>query len=88
LKEEYLKTIRTAGFQKVRITAEKHYYYEDLPMDPETTVLVLNAKTNVTETKKVSELDDKTRARMRESMKNISSISVSATKPTRILPSP
>ena len=88
LKDRYLKTIRAAGFQNVRITAEKQCYYEDLPMDPEMTVLVLNAKTNLTETRKVSELDDKTRERMKESMKNISSISVSATKPTRILPSP
>jgi arsenite methyltransferase len=88
LKDQYLDTIRTAGFQNVSITEEKQYYYEDLPMDPDATVLILNAKTNATETKRVSELDEKTRERMKQSMKNISSISVSATKPIGISPSP
>jgi hypothetical protein len=45
------------------------------------TVQILNAKTNAIETKKVSELDKKEKQRMEETLKGISSISVSATKP-------
>lgn len=81
LKDEYLKTIRAVGFEDVRIVEEKQYYYEDFADDPNASVLVFNQKTNATETKRVSELDEKEKQRMKESLKEISSISVSATKP-------
>jgi arsenite methyltransferase len=82
LKEKYLEIVRAAGFQNVRVTSEKQYYYEDLPTDPDATVVVLNARTNTQETKKVSELDERTKQKMKESLKDISSISLSAVKPT------
>jgi ubiquinone/menaquinone biosynthesis C-methylase UbiE len=83
LKDKYLDTIKAAGFQDVNVMEEKQYYYEDLASDPNSTVVVLNAKTSVAETKKVSELDEETRRKARLQVENVSSISVSATKPRR-----
>ena len=83
LKEEYLEIVEKAGFRNVGITAEKQYYYDDMSVDPATTVVVLNTKTNSQETKRVSELDESTRQRMKELTERISSISVSATKPSQ-----
>jgi len=80
MKDKYLATIRAVGFENVRIDEEKHYD-PDLADDPDATVQIFNAKTNAIETKKVSELDKKERQRMEETLKGISSISVSATKP-------
>jgi ubiquinone/menaquinone biosynthesis C-methylase UbiE len=83
LKEKYLEIVEKAGFRNVGITAEKQYYYDDMSVDPDTTVVVLNTKTTTQETKRVSELDESTRQRMKELTESISSISVSATKPSQ-----
>jgi SAM-dependent methyltransferase len=80
LKDKYLETIKTVGFENVRIDAENHYQ-PDLENDPDATVWIFNKKSNATETKKVSELDEKAKRRLKETMKGITSISVSATKP-------
>jgi len=79
-KNAYLETIQTVGFENVRIDEEKQYH-PDLADDPDATVQLFNKRTNTIETKKVSELDKKAKERMEETMKAISSISVSATKP-------
>jgi arsenite methyltransferase len=83
LKEKYLEIVEKAGFRNVGITAEKQYYYDDMSVDPDTTVVVLNTKTNTQETKRVSELDESTRQRMKELTESISRISVSAKKPSQ-----
>jgi SAM-dependent methyltransferase len=80
LKDEYLKTIKSVGFENVRINQENHYN-PDIADDPDATVQILNAKTNTVQTKKVSELNKKEKQRMEETLKEVSSISVSATKP-------
>jgi SAM-dependent methyltransferase len=81
MKDEYLETIKAVGFENVRINEEKQYGTEDFPDDPDATVQVFNQKTNTTETRKVSELDEKAKQRLKATLKEISSISVSATKP-------
>lgn len=80
MKNEYLETIKSVGFEGIRVDEEKHYA-PDLADDPNATVQIFNKKTNAIETKKVSELDKKEKQRMEETLKGISSISVSATKP-------
>jgi ubiquinone/menaquinone biosynthesis C-methylase UbiE len=81
MKNKYLETIRTAGFENVRIIQEKGYRSEDLEDDPDAEVLTFDSKTNATETKKVSELDERAKQKMKETLKTILSISVSAIKP-------
>jgi hypothetical protein len=51
IKNEYLKTIESVGFENVKVDDEKHYE-PDLADDPDATVQIFNAKTNATETKK------------------------------------
>lgn len=80
MKNEYLKAVESVGFKNVRIDEEKHYD-PDLADDPDATVQIFNAKTKTIETKKLSELDKKEKQRMEVTLKEISSISVSATKP-------
>jgi hypothetical protein len=65
----------------VRIIQEKPYHSEDFANDPDAEVLTFNPKTNATETKKVSELDEKAKQRMKEIIEATLSINVSATKP-------
>jgi arsenite methyltransferase len=81
MKNEYLETIKTVGFKDVRIVQEKGYRFEDFEEDPDAEVLTFNSKTNATETKKVSGLDEKAKQKMKETLKTILSISVSAIKP-------
>jgi SAM-dependent methyltransferase len=80
MKEKYIETIKTVGFENVRIIQEKGYS-EDLADDPDAEVLTFNPKTNATETKKVSELDEKAKQRMKKTLEAILSINVSAIKP-------
>jgi len=81
MKDKYIETIKTIGFENVRIIQEKGYYSEDLADNPDAEVLTFNPKTNATETKKVSELDEKAKQRMKETLEVILSINVSAIKP-------
>jgi len=81
MKDKYIETINAVGFENVRIIQEKSYHSEDLANDPDEEVLVFNPKTNATETKRVSELDDKAKQRMKEILEATLSINVSATKP-------
>jgi ubiquinone/menaquinone biosynthesis C-methylase UbiE len=83
MKDKYIETIRTVGFENVRIIQEKGYNSEDLADDPDAEVLTFNPKTNATETKKVSELDEKAKQRMKETLEGILSVNVSAIKPGR-----
>ncbi len=80
MKDKYIETIKAAGFENVKIIQEKRYCSEDFT-DPDAEVLTFNPKTNVTETKKVSELDQKAKERMKETLETILSINVSAVKP-------
>jgi arsenite methyltransferase len=81
MKDKYIETINTVGFKNVRIIQEKSYHSEDLTSDPDAEVLAFNPKTNTAETKKVSELDEKAKKRMKEILEATLSINVSATKP-------
>lgn len=81
LKNKYIETIKAVGFENVKLIEERHYSSEDLADDPNAEVLTFNPKTNVTETKKVSELDEKAKQRMKVTLETISSINVSAIKP-------
>jgi len=81
LKDKYIETIKAVGFENVRITREKRYQSEDFVDNPDAEILTFNPKTNVTETKKVSELDEKAKQRMKETLDAISSITISAIKP-------
>jgi ubiquinone/menaquinone biosynthesis C-methylase UbiE len=83
LKDKYIEAIKAAGFKSVRIVDEKQYHSEDFADDPDAEVMTFNPKTNATETKKVSELDDKAKQRMKEILETTMSISVSATKPSK-----
>jgi len=83
LKDKYIEAIKAAGFKSVRIVDEKQYHLEDFADDPDAEVMTFNPKTNATETKKVSELDDKAKQRMKEILETTMSISVSATKPPK-----
>jgi len=80
MKDAYIETINAVGFENVRIIQEKSYS-EDFADDPNEEVLVFNPKTNATETKKVSELDEKEKQRMNEILGATLSINLSATKP-------
>jgi arsenite methyltransferase len=80
MKEEYLETIKAVGFENVKIRQENHYD-PDFEDDPDSEVLIFNKETKAAETKKVSELDEKAKQRIKEILEEISSISVSATKP-------
>jgi SAM-dependent methyltransferase len=80
MKDKYIETIKAVGFENVNIIQEKRYGSEDFA-DPDAAVLTFNPKTNVTETKKVSELDQKAKERMEETLETILSINVSAIKP-------
>jgi len=81
MKDKYIETIKTVGFENVTIAEEKQYRSEDFADDPNAEVLTFNPKTNATETKKVSELDEKAKQRMKETLEAVSSINVSAIKP-------
>jgi ubiquinone/menaquinone biosynthesis C-methylase UbiE len=81
LKDKYIETIKAVGFENVKLIEEKHYCPEDFADDPDAEVLTFNPKTNVTETKKVSELDQKAKQRMKETLEATLSINVSAIKP-------
>lgn len=81
LKDKYIEAIKTVGFKNVKIAQEKQYCSEDFASDPDAEVLAFNPKTNVTETKKVSELDEKAKQRLNETLETVLSISVSAIKP-------
>lgn len=83
MKDKYIETIRSVGFENVRIAQEKRYCSEDLEDDPDAEVLTFNPKTNATETRKVSELDEKAKQRLNETLEAVVSINVSATKPER-----
>ena len=80
MKDEYLSTVEAVGFENVRVVKEEHYT-PDLESDPDATVLVFNKETNSTEAKKVSELDDKAKQRLKETLREVSSINVLAIKP-------
>jgi SAM-dependent methyltransferase len=81
MKDKYIETINAVGFKNVRIIQEKSYHSKDLANCPDEEVLIFNPKTNATETKKVSELDEKAKQRMKEILEATLSINVSATKP-------
>jgi len=81
MKDKYMQTIKTVGFENVTTTEENGYCSEDFEDDPDAEVLAFNPKTNTVETKKVSELDEKAKQRLKETQKAVQSINVSAIKP-------
>jgi SAM-dependent methyltransferase len=82
LKDRYIEKIAEAGFENVRILQEKQYCPEGSVGNPGVEVLTFNPKTNVTETKKVSELDEDARRRVKRMWEAVLDIDVSATKPS------
>src|SRR5271157_416128 len=84
MKDKYIETINAVGFKNVRIIQEMPHRSEDSANDPDAEILTFNPKTNVTETKKVSELDEKAKQRMKEIMEATLSINVSAAKPQEV----
>jgi ubiquinone/menaquinone biosynthesis C-methylase UbiE len=81
MKDKYAETIKAVGFEQVRIIKEERYGSEDFADDPDAEVLVFNPKTKVTETKKVSELDEKAKEKLRITLEEVLSVNVSAIKP-------
>jgi arsenite methyltransferase len=81
MKDKYVEAIETVGFEDVTTTEEKGYHSEDFEDDPDAEVLAFNPKTKTIETKKVSELDEKAKQRLKETQKAVQSINVSAIKP-------
>ena len=81
MKDKYIETIEKVGFENVRIIQEKRYCFEDFEDDPDAEVLAFNPKTNTTETKKVSELDEQAKQRLKETLETVVSVNVSAIKP-------
>lgn len=81
MKDKYIETIKKVGFENVRILQEKGYCSEDFEDDPDAEIQIFNSKTNTTETKKVSELDEREKQRMKETLEAVLSINVSAIKP-------
>jgi ubiquinone/menaquinone biosynthesis C-methylase UbiE len=82
VKDKYIKIVNAVGFKNVKTVQEKSYDFQDLANCPDEEILVFNPKTNTTETKKVSELDERAKQRMKEILEATLSISVSATKPS------
>jgi ubiquinone/menaquinone biosynthesis C-methylase UbiE len=84
MKDEYVETIRNAGFQNVEITEEKQdASFEDIANDPNAKVMVRDKKTNTEELRSISELDDKKKEMVKQILTSTVSISVSAMKPQK-----
>jgi SAM-dependent methyltransferase len=82
IKDKYVETIRSTGFQNVEITEEKQdASFEDIANDPNVKVIVRDKKKNTEELRSISELDDKRKQIVKEILTSTMSISVSATKP-------
>jgi arsenite methyltransferase len=81
LKNKYLATIEEAGFKDIRILDEKQYCFEELADDPNAKVIVANRNTDTQELKSISELDEKSKAIIEETLSSTLSINVSARKP-------
>jgi SAM-dependent methyltransferase len=81
LKDRYMETIAEAGFENVRVQQEKQYRPDGSEDNPSAEVLTFNPKTNVTESRKVSELDVDTRRRVKRMWEAVLDIDVSAMKP-------
>ncbi|UCG37659.1 MAG: arsenite methyltransferase [Candidatus Bathyarchaeota archaeon] len=84
-KEEYLKSLREVGFRNVEILEEKQESFEDVASDPNAKVLVANPEKKSEELKVVSELEGKTRDIVRQILESTASITVSATKPPKVV---
>jgi ubiquinone/menaquinone biosynthesis C-methylase UbiE len=80
MKDKYMEIVNAVGFKNVKIIQERSYDSKDLADCPDEEILVFNPKTNATETKKVSELDERAKQRMKEILEATLSINVSATK--------
>lgn len=81
LKDKYLETIEEVGFKDIRILDEREYCYEELKDDPDTKVIVANRNTDTQELKNISELDEKSKRILDETLSSTLSITVSAIKP-------
>jgi ubiquinone/menaquinone biosynthesis C-methylase UbiE len=81
MKDKYVETIEADGFENVKIVQESRYCSEDFADDPDAEVLTFNSKTNAAETKRVFELDERAKERMKITLEAISSINVTAIKP-------
>lgn len=82
LKDEYIDTIRQAGFQEVKIVKGKQHGLEDVEDDPDAEVIVFNPKKNTHEVKSVSELDERAKETLRDTLIATISVNVLAIKPS------
>ncbi len=82
MKDEYLATLKQAGFRNLRIIEEKHHSFEDVVGDPNAKILVADPKKKTQGLKSISELEEEARKTVKEILGSTASISVSAMKPT------
>ena len=82
MKDDYLGTIRQAGFHNLRIIQEKQHSFEDVVGDPNAKVVVANPRKKTQELKSVSELEEEAKEIVKQILVSTASINISATKPT------
>ena len=82
LKDEYIDTIRQTGFQGVKIVKGKQHGLEDVEDDPDAEVVVFNPEKNTHEVKSVSELDERAKGTLRDTLIATMSVNVLAIKPS------
>ena len=82
LKDEYIDTIRQAGFQEVKIVKGKQHGLEDVEDDPDAEVIVFNPEKNTHEVKSVSELDERAKKTLKDTLIATMSVNVLAIKPS------
>ena len=83
LKDKYLQTIEQLGFENVSIIEETHSSFEDFSNDPNAQVIVADKKRGTQELKKVHELKEEAKEELKQIIDSVSSIKVSATKPSK-----
>lgn len=81
LKDEYLETLRQAGFHEVEVTEQTQQSFEDVTKDPNARVLVANPGRDTQELKHVSDLEKRQREIVKDILASTASISVLARKP-------
>ncbi len=81
LKDEYLETLRQAGFHDVEVTEETQQSFEDATEDPTARVIIASPNRDTQELKHVSELEKGEREIVKDILTSTASISVLARKP-------
>jgi len=82
LKDEYLETIKQAGFRDVEVIEEKQHSFEDVANDPNARVVIANPDKDTQELKHVSELEKGAGEIVKDILTSTASISALARKPS------